>query len=70
MKKKRKKGKKKRKWSGRGSRGREEQQCRPPLVGCFNGQMSLFSCAILRESSSRHKEHFYNGLFRFRRLDL
>ena len=50
-------------------RCRGEQQRRPPLVGRFNDQTSLFSCENLRESSTRHEEHFNGGLFRFQQSD-
>ena len=38
-----------------------EQQRHPPLDDRFDGQTSLFSHVILRESSTRHDEHFYCG---------
>ena len=42
-----------------------EQQCRLPLVNRFDGQTSLFSHEILRESSTRREEHSYGGRFNF-----
>ena len=41
--------------------GRVDDWKRKEDVVHFDGQMSFFSCEILRESSTRCKEHSYDG---------